>query len=58
MSPIFLLYFTDMAPNIKVTYFNIRGLAETIRLLLKYGEIEFEDNRIQSEDWAALKASK
>ncbi|KAI4470699.1 glutathione s-transferase [Holotrichia oblita] len=49
--------FTDMAPSIKVTYFNIRGLAETIRLLLKYGEIEFEDNRIQSEEWAALKAT-
>ncbi|KAI4470695.1 glutathione s-transferase [Holotrichia oblita] len=47
---------SNMAPSIKVTYFNIRGLAETIRLLLKYGEIEFEDNRIQSEEWAALKA--
>ncbi|GJQ68761.1 hypothetical protein Trydic_g17293 [Trypoxylus dichotomus] len=46
-----------MAPSIKVTYFNIRGLAETIRLLLKYGEIEFEDVRIEREEWPALKAN-
>jgi hypothetical protein len=42
----------------KLYYFNIRGLAEPIRYLLKYGEIEFEDVRIEREDWPKLKESK
>ncbi|KAJ3663079.1 hypothetical protein Zmor_007388 [Zophobas morio] len=43
--------------SILSTYFDIRGLAETIRYLFKYGEIEFEDVRIKHENWPPLKDS-
>ncbi|CAG9812050.1 unnamed protein product [Chironomus riparius] len=39
----------------KLYYFNIRGLAEPIRYLLKYGGTEFEDVRIERENWPDLK---
>lgn len=42
----------------KLTYFNIKGLAEPIRLLLKYGDIEFEDVRIEKDKWPEIKPSK
>lgn len=44
-------------PTFKLTYFNIRGLAEPIRWLLAYGGIDYEDNRIERDDWPALKGS-
>ena len=40
----------------KLTYFNARGRAEVIRLLLKAGNKEFEDVRITKEEWPELKA--
>ncbi|KAK9744906.1 Glutathione S-transferase, N-terminal domain [Popillia japonica] len=43
--------------DIKLTYFNGRGLAEHIRYLLKYGNIAFEDIRIEQDNWPALKES-
>ena len=33
-------------PEIKLTYFNIEGKAELIRLLLHAGNFEFEDFRV------------
>lgn len=44
--------------DIKLTYFNGRGLAEHIRYLLKYGNIAFEDIRIEQDNWPALKECK
>lgn len=41
----------------KLTYFPIKALGEPIRFLLSYGEIEFEDERIQFEDWSKFKPS-
>jgi len=44
-----------MAPTYKLTYFPITALAEPSRFLMKYGEIEFEDDRFDRESWAELK---
>ncbi|KAI8502411.1 hypothetical protein Bbelb_199990 [Branchiostoma belcheri] len=42
-------------PSYKLTYFNGRGRAETIRLLFAAGGIKYEDVRIEGEQWPALK---
>jgi glutathione S-transferase len=44
-------------PHYKVTYFNGRGRAEIIRLTLAAGGAEFEDIRIERDQWPALKDS-
>lgn len=45
-------------PQYKLTYFNCKGLGEAIRFLFAYGNIAFEDNRIEESEWPALKTSK
>lgn len=47
-----------MAPAYKLTYFNVKALGEPARMLFKYGGIDFEDNRFESELWPQLKDSK
>lgn len=44
-------------PKYKLTYFPVKAVAEPIRLLFKYGGIDFEDVRVdrESEIWAQLK---
>ena len=42
----------------KLTYFNLTGLGETIRFLLAYGGIDFQDIRVEDDQWDALKPSK
>jgi len=45
-----------MAPVVKLTYFNLHGKAEHIRLILHAGKVEFEDKRIESmEEWGIMK---
>lgn len=39
----------------KLFYFNSKALAEPIRFLLSYGNIQFEDNRIEFADWPKFK---
>jgi len=38
--------------------FDLRGLAEPIRLLLHYTGTPFRDERLPFEDWPTLKSSK
>ncbi|XP_050424780.1 glutathione S-transferase-like [Adelges cooleyi] len=41
----------------KLTYFDVPGLAEPIRFLMAYLDIDFEDNRIGYQTWSAVKPS-
>ncbi|CAG7724966.1 unnamed protein product [Allacma fusca] len=45
-----------MAPQYKLTYFNARGLAEPVRLLLAHANIELEDVRVDGSGWAQIKS--
>lgn len=49
---------TTMAPRFTLTYFDIRGKAEVIRLMFAASGVEFEDKRIAVEDWSKIKPSK
>jgi len=42
-------------PSYKLTYFNARGRAETLRLVFAEAGVEYVDNRIERDAWAALK---
>jgi len=44
-----------MAPAYKLSYFNVKALAEPIRFLLSYGGIEFEDHRFENDEWPQVK---
>lgn len=39
----------------KLTYFNLRGVAEPIRLMFKYANVEFEDVQIDYKKWNDVK---
>jgi glutathione S-transferase len=43
------------APKIKLTYFDIEGVVEKVRLALVLGGIEFEDDRIAFDKWPEIK---
>lgn len=45
-------------PTYKLTYFNFKALAEPIRFLLSYGDLDFEDVRIEQSDWPKYKSCK
>ncbi|XP_022081115.1 uncharacterized protein LOC110974076 [Acanthaster planci] len=42
-------------PKYKLTYFDIRGLAESARMLFVIAGQEFEDVRLQQKEWPAIK---
>merc|ERR1712020_865342 len=44
-----------MPAKIKLTYFNLRGRAEPSRLILAQAGVDYEDHRIEKEEWPALK---
>ena len=42
-------------PKIKLTYFDIEGVAEPIRLAFALAGVDFEDDRVKFPQWAELK---
>lgn len=44
-------------PALKLTYFDLKGLGQAIRNTLRYGEVEFEDERVSMDAWSELKDS-
>ena len=44
--------------KIKLTYFNVRGRAEPARLILAQAGVDYQDIRIEREDWPKVKPSK
>lgn len=40
-----------MAPSIKLTYFDMKGRAESVRLAFTIGDVEFEDERIAGPEF-------
>lgn len=49
---------STMAPSYKLTYFNVTGLGEPIRYLLSLAKIDFVDDRVEFENFSAIKAGK
>lgn len=43
------------SPKYKLSYMNYRWLAEPIRYIFKYVEEDFEDNRVEKDDWEKVK---
>jgi len=45
-------------PNYKLTYFEMRGRGEIVRLVFAAAGVHYEDHRIDMSDWPAMKPSK
>ena len=47
-----------MPAKIKLIYFNAKGRAELARLILAQAGAEYDDVRLEREEWPSQKASK
>uniref|UniRef100_A0A914PHA2 glutathione transferase n=1 Tax=Panagrolaimus davidi TaxID=227884 RepID=A0A914PHA2_9BILA len=42
-------------PEIKLVYFNVRGLGECARLILRHAKVDFKDEQVTHEQWPEVK---
>jgi len=49
------MHATKAIPNIVLTYFNIQGVGEKVRLALTLGQVPFTDTRVPFPEWPAMK---
>lgn len=47
-----------MERKYRLIYFNIRGLAEPIRWMFRLKDVDFEDERIELDQWPEERESK
>ena len=45
-------------PTYRISYFPGRGRAEVMRLLFAQAGVEYEDRRLEGDEWQALKPGK
>jgi len=45
-------------PSYKLTYFQMRGRAEIVRLVFAAAGVQYEDHRIDMSQWPSIKPSK
>jgi glutathione S-transferase len=45
-------------PKYTVNYFEFKWLAEPVRMILSYGDLDWEDRRFKREEWPSIKPSK
>lgn len=50
--------FIGMDNCYKLTYFNLRGIGEPIRMLFKYAEVSFDEVQINAGDWYEVKKGR
>ena len=48
--------FAVKMPQLKLIYLNVRGLGELPRLVMHYADVEFEDMRLDREQWMEMKS--
>lgn len=48
----------EQKPTYTLSYFDIRGRAEPIRMLFKLAGVKFTDRRVSYLDWPDMKSSK
>ena len=53
--PFIMSIFTDNKPTL--TYFDLYGKGEAIRMALVHSKTDFVDSRVSGESWAAFKVS-
>ena len=52
-----IIRFLDMSSLPVLTYFDLYGKGEAIRMAFSHAKVEFEDNRVGGESWLAFKSS-
>jgi glutathione S-transferase len=51
-----LHHYRDTMPQYKLSYFDIRGLAEPTRMMFAHADVPYTDDRVAREDWPNRKA--